>query len=489
VRSLSAIVVISVVLPSSVGLVPSVASPEQRGPYIFYGYAPPTSRSAFTETIIGKEAQRYRDHWINASTWHPPRLDVIGLNDSTVVEVWDLVEGRLIESFTVGRMVLHSLTLENGTYFKVVSDKPIVALLSGGGLVLGGGMGLFASFYPSTDGGLSGREFIFLAGPTMWVPPLNLSDYHIFGVENAHIRVYAGDALVQELDVAANAFKKFSAPSGRVYRVTSSGRILVAGLALETFKYLPSLAGGFVGRHFMGMLPYAGSGAKESLMVVAVQDSDVGIYDLTKPGWSIALSGPDVRRSLRAGEQWFIHLDAQKPIRVEGTGDITVLIATGGPRWGTPPADNVTTPENIGDDVSLIGARPGETLSFYAPTEAVIFAAGDGVGEIDGVPVSLERDRFYTAGSGVHTVSAEVPVIVEVLGWADTWEAWGGRLAHGYDNWGSYLLSVQGLAVSYPEPPPLGGLGELLPFIALGVAVPIAAAATALFIRRRRRTR
>ena len=78
--------------------------------YVYYGYAPACNVT---------------------------RLDIVGFNDTTHVEIYDLTAQTLLASATVNRMGLYtyevteSLGSSEDLYFKVVADKPVAACLSG----------------------------------------------------------------------------------------------------------------------------------------------------------------------------------------------------------------------------------------------------------------------------------------------------------------------------------------------------------------------
>jgi len=501
VRSLSAaVVVISLVLISSVGLVPGVASPEQQGPYVFYGYAP-IAIFNYTRVVDNTLLLNY--------TRVPSRLDIIGINDSTRVEVYNLTDRSLMASKTINRMGLWTLylgTSAQGTsppsgqdvYFKVVSDKLVSVLLQGGRTnFYGTTMATwyedegFSAIYPSTDGGFFGKEFIFMTTNACWSPVIYVLEkelYHVFGIENAHVTFYdASGAVAATLDVSANSFGTVHLRTQSVYRAVSTGRIMLAGLNMGSFMYLPSLTGGFEGRSFIGTMP--GSiyvAAREFVVAEALEDADVRLFDLRRPGMMIALTGPDVRKSLRAGEHWVNStMKTETPLRIESSGNITVLFGRGG-IWayiGYPV-------EPLGDDITFLGARAGETLSFYVPTQGVIFAPQDMTIEIDGVATTMRTDDHYTLLSGVHTIRSTAPTIVEVLGWGSDTTTEGGRTAFSrtkrgtFDNYGSYLLTVQSLELTYPPPAPIGGIAELIPIIG-GVAAVVVIIVALLVVRRR----
>jgi len=55
--------------------------------YVYYGYVPPTIRSVYEESDDGMV-------FATPNTWRPPRLDIIGVNDSTTVGIYDLGRKR-----------------------------------------------------------------------------------------------------------------------------------------------------------------------------------------------------------------------------------------------------------------------------------------------------------------------------------------------------------------------------------------------------------
>ncbi|MDH5440598.1 MAG: hypothetical protein OEZ48_17805 [Candidatus Bathyarchaeota archaeon] len=421
-----------------------------------------------------------------------------------------MTEEVLLASATVNRMGLYTYNIgespgsSEDLYFKVVADKPVAVCLSGVQKLIFGvrtqvsAWRGFDTFYPSTDGGFSGKEFIFMATHTTWAPGIyayEMNACFIFSVDDSRVTVFDADgAEITELDAAAGSFNKISLEAGAVYRVVSTGRILVVGLSSEAFTYVPSLTGGFVGRHFYCVVApdWAGRGEKSSLVVVAHEDADVSVYDLGRPSWHIQLLGSDLTENLKSGEMWYNEtILAKTPLRIESTGDISVLVGNGGAWWGADPNITAHMPQNIGDDISFTGVGPGRELQFYAPTKAVLFATKDSLVSLDGVVVSIKQDEPLTVLGGIHIIQPNAPIIVEVLGeggWDPDYEAEFGRQPTGYESWGSYLISAQSLEVNYPQPPPLTGISELIPFIAVGIAVPAALIALLVWRRRARKT-
>ena len=146
-----------------------------------------------------------------------------------------------------------------------------------------------------------------------------------------------------------------------------------------------------------------------------------------------------------------------------------------------------------------MAVRPDQEFGFFVPSEAVIFAHEESIMEVDGALVTVREDEYLRLAQGVHTVKASAPITIEILGHGWEYEfpgrearAFPGRalLLEHYDNYASYLISYHGVREDHPEPPSVGGLGEIIPYIAIGTAIPIILV-VAIFIRKRgeRKTR
>jgi hypothetical protein len=461
--------------------------------YVYYGYAPPTVIN-WTSTDDDVRMDNY--------TALPARLDIIGINDTTTIEVIDLSTGDVMSSTTLERMDVHTVYLGTrvssttepeveGTYFKVVADKKVAVLLSGGSPQI-----YRAVYYPSTDGGFAGKEFIFKAVNGTWEPVIYVWEWDIviiFGVESAHVKVFddVGNKL-HEFDVAANGYSRLNLISGKVYRAVSNGRIMIASVCRDSSAYAPSATGGFIGRSFYGVMTGVGGsdtwvGSYQSFVVIAQEDCEVSAYSLLKPELQRGL-GPDLTETMSAGEVFFdISFDQQTPLRIESTGDIMVLFGRGDYAWGTTNTRAVIYPENLGDDVSNFAVEADREVSFFAPTGAVIFAPQDLDLVIDGALISMKADEYRVLMGGTHTIQPSAPVIVEVLSNMNTIATGeGGYVENRFDNWATYLTPTQTLEVIYPPPPPPGSLTELYTYIGAGVSAAVIAVVALLLLRRRK---
>ncbi len=469
--------------------------------YVYYAYAPPTVMNwTAVDPTRGVTIYNY--------TRLPAELSIIGVEDQTRVEVYNLVDKSLITSFTLNRMQLRTLTLGStatgvtpppeveGSYVKVVSDKLVSALLTGGGY------NEMSTYYPSTDGGYAGKEFIFKPVNGTWEPQIYVCEYEtsiVWGVENAHVTVYdAAGAKVTELDVPANAYRMVKLRPDSVYRLVSTGRVMVSGICRESLMYAPSATGGFIGKTFYGCLGGVGGsdkwiGTRQSFIVIALENCEVNVYNLNRPGWQIALQGPDIKKTLRAGEYLLdTSLLLQVPTRIDSTGKIIVIFGAGGFGWGVVGAQQVSTLENIGDDVKTMVVKTGEEFKFYAPTSAVVFSHEDADVMIDGSTLTMDADDYQVILGGMHTVQATGPLTVEVLSDVNLLISFVGsqyvnaEIQRRFDSWATYLVSTRFLDVTYQQPPPAGSTTELLMYIAPFIAIPVIIVVVIVVLMRRR---
>lgn len=483
--------------------------------YVFYGYAPPVVQN-LTQPVFGPAVFNY--------SVRQARLDIVGLSDGTSVEVFDLTSKTSIAAGSVNRMGLWTVYLGKavasvsvppveGTYFKVVSNKLVAVCVSSGGVwerdytqygvaygefLVGG----FSTFYTSVDGGFVGKEFIFMTTPTwaMFRPQvIETNTYTVFGIEGSRVEVYdSQSSRVATLEVKANTFGKIPLQPWKVYRVTSTGNILIGGLSTESLVQLPSATGGFIGKTFYGLLTgyhhtVAGRTDTQGLAIVANEDCELKVYDLTKEDWQITLMGPESKANPKKDQLfWNANLSSSVPLRIDSSSDVSVLLAKGGLQWGAPigypPINFIGRPDNIGDDITIAGARAGQTLGFYATTQAVIFAPDSLTITVDNVPLTMEKDTFMILPTGVHKITSNKPVIVEILSSTSSftigitdWPTYDSI----YESYGTYLVSLQGLERTYPTPAGVGGFGLLI-FIGAGVAVAVIVVAIFFVMRRRK---
>jgi hypothetical protein len=489
-------------------LLVAYSSPEEQY-WSYYAYIPPSlanlSKPVYSWGAIVKTIKNY--------TTVPSNLDVIGIEDGTIYEVYDLSTNKLLSSGSLDKY--QQIRVSFGSkqtsiepfdvedyYIKLVVSKPVSALLTGGVFIeeavtqtvpVNRTLNTPATFVPSVDGGVIGKEFIFLAFPTYYQPKLTtdeLNVWNIFATQDSSIKVYSADGkILQELSVGAfSMIRTQPMPPWNVYRVTSTGNIMVYLAGLNSMVFVPPVTGGYVGRSFMATRPgNIWLGDKQSFIVVALEDAKIEFYDMRKPADSSADRTIEVKRNEMAFDTYF---GANVPIRVKSTGNITLLVGGNVQGWGSAWTTQAMAPQNIASDITFLGARAGQEVGFYAPYQAVIFATGDTDVEVNDIPRSMKADEFITLPSGMYVVKpSSAPVIIEVLAntnviaYTGTGEQ--ARPQKGFDNWGAYLIAPQVLYKSYQVAEEGGGLGLFL-YIGIAVAALVIVVFMLLVLRKRR---
>jgi len=411
-------------------------------------------------------------------------LDVIGTEDNTKVEVYDILNKRVIAEFTIDRLKKETLFIPYGTFFRVSSDKRVAAYLFGGsGYVYYGS----DTFYPSVDGGFIGREFIFLTstmtdsysaerrGANFWVYGIESSDYKMvdssgFEVGTGHVDMHGSKGNFLACRVA---FGDEIAGAGNsiVFDVTASGDIMAACLTSSGLMAVPAVTGGFVGKLFVvpAFLSLDEPGATVMLIIVPLEAGEVKVYDESlREMLSHTFSDSDVTQM----KFWYHNLGkTRRALLIKSTCDITVMVGN------TLVSEDV---DHLGDDITFLGAKPNQEVRFYAPTMAVVFAPEECDAIIDGVAQHLTADDFVLLEKGVHSVKADTTLIIEVLATPGTW-----------DHWGNYLISPDDINIEYTPPEGFGeARGGGLSMTMIGgivVVVVIVALVGFAFMRRRRR--
>ena len=474
--------------------------------YVYYAYIPP---AVCNMTVVEQRAGEIVVKSYNYTSF-PSNLEVVGIEDNTNYYLYDLSTKELIRSGSLNKYQRVTISLGEfrtstepfeveDYYLKLVTDKPVSALLWGGSFKLEGvhyaGFAVLqtiSKFVPSLEGGFIGREFVFLTVPTYWeIDRLKYEEnkYLIFATEDAKVKIYDSQGnLVQELSVGRLSMARTDKlEPWSVYRVESTGNIMVYGTSMDSMTYVPSLTGGYVGRDFIATR--AGSlwaGDKQSFIVVALEDARVSLYDMRKPAGSAA----DVTLEVKKGEMAFdTSIQVDVPLRVKSTGDITLLV--GGNEWGWGATwskdQGFVIPEYISEDVTLLGAKEGQEIGFYAPYRAVLFASGDTEVEINGIPREMRRDDFITLASGTYIVKpSSAPVIVEVIG--DTNIRTFPSMSYSFksfDDWGAYLISPDVLYKTY-APIEEGGGVDIFLYAGAGAAAAAVAVVLVVLMRRKR---
>jgi len=482
---LVAIVLLASTLPVSSrlhGVAPAYAALLDE--YDYYGFVP--------REIWGLE-------WVNLGTsgWEL-RVDqisivnsglvaIVGNHDGTRVRAYVLPGGELVEDLALNRLEKASFSLPNGTFFKLVASRPVSVFLLGG-KYMESGDAFTNMFVTSTDGGYVGREFIFMAVQAKRALHYTGLAYRVYALEDSQVTVWdANGSQVSQFRLGANQFREMGFSPMAVYRLESTGNVMLqsftmwtsARLGLPGTCFYPSVRGGFVGRLF-----YGGAGATElwppfappTFVMTGLEGSEVTIMDLENRRKYLDAELPALGNLSKQTDLSHMVVESQKPIvlMMEGNG------------------------------VGYTGLAAGETGYFYMPLnepyleavpsgnivgsagEAYLYAAEETVVTIDDLTVRLSRDSILPLRHGFHVITADRNVVIQLINYP--WQSYPPRepsIAR-FSDFATCIPSVQAMSIRSPDLNPPSVAGEELPWTYLAAAVIPVVVIAALAARRRR---
>jgi len=447
--------------------------------WVYYGFSPSVNYTSGSGSPL------------NDATW----LTVVGYNDSTLVGIYDITGGKedLLDSFTIDRMTTYTMQLSVveanfsiERFFKVVSDRPIAAFMQGGVEYMGATSETWGAslFYPSTDGGFAGNEFIIMSAQAASMIRRNGEDYVVFGVDDSDVVVQDADGrVVTTKHVAANSSKLLPLFPSKIYRIVSSGRIMMTSWSPSTFTVTPSPLGGYVGTFFFSNpdvteRPYLGS----AVVVTVAQEksSSVEVIDMD--------TGSKVRdKELSPGALWFINREeadlTSKHLIAKGSADLVAYAGSTSTSGDIPDTIGV-----LSHGIFFLGVRPDEPTTFHVPSRGIVFSPeSDAQAEVNGIAFTIPKGSYKEIPPGTVTMVSNATLIVEVISNPPTV---GTNLTY-MRCFGTYLITTEAVEITYPPPKPSeegptgGGLGIDMILIGAVVAVVVVAVAVIFVLRKR----
>ncbi len=481
-------------------MVPSIlqVNAQVSNKHVYYGYVPPSTNVAQWLTIEdiprpGEVDEVIRGTKINYTVPSGVAiLDVAGLVDGTSIEIWDIYANQKLHSATINKFEKKFFYISFGTFFKVVASQRIAALLNGGGnLFADGSVSGTSTFYPSVTGGFRGTEFIFVAAPgthpyayskdrigyNFYLMALEETDWTLADAAgiwstNEHLRQRATRTTIIQSRIHHLALHN-GAGNDVVFQLTTDGDVEVSCCALGDYVAVPSITGGYIGRLFYAPVAVTleESSRTAVLIILPLEEGQVKIYD---KDLNVIATQSFTASDVEEIHYWYHDLGIGRfDLIVESTGNIAFMVGQ---------TEGVKEIGYLGDDITLIGSRPGQEIRFYAPTMAVLFAPETLTVTIDGgAPVQMAEDDFRLLESGAHSISSNKHVVIEILA------AGGGGTATQWDDWGSYLIEPADVDVSFEVPE--GFLSKPVDYTMYiaGAAVAVIVV-LAVFMMRRRRT-
>jgi len=420
-------------------IIEPLSTPEKE--YIYYGYVP---RNIYYYYNIGNIFVNPK--WIieNTTIRDYALLVVIGNYEDTSVKVLKLPEKEVIDKYTVGKMEYRITKLPNATFFKVITSRPATVLLMGGAAIdtwpsnkthkLWPRRRAISMFTTSTNGGYIGKEFIFLATTEL---PVGRVD--IYALEDSKVTIYdRQNRIVKKLEVKANEFKSVFLKSYEIYRVVSTGNIIVQVIdenrEPDTLIY-PSATGGFIGTRFygIGVVPEEWLPLEEmAFIVTGIENFKLTVVDLKYKTTILEKEFKAGRLNKLKLESYCIGVESDKPILLMYVGFA------------------------LSKKVVFLGLRGGEEAYIYVPEgEAYIFSAyEDTIVTVDGVQHYLGRDSYMLLPRGLHRIGADKTVLIEMVKYGNLRTSvfrkiWEFPYTAGFEAFGMIIPPIQGIEKSY----------------------------------------
>jgi WD40 repeat protein len=418
-----ALLMIYLTLPSSFHS--SLGSPD----YTYYGVVPSkiflyllNDANNFTSGwVLGSNSSRTGSPGLNGKTVATKALlAIVAAENDTNVQVYDLTLNSLISQDHIDSMEKHLVLLNNGTVFKVVSDKQVSVLLLNYqnmpvGAVTEGPLPY--TFYTDVNGMYVGKKFFLMASEQIFYSENKF--YTLLALEKSKVTVTRDDGQQNEYSLDANSYTTMLLDVFKVYKIESTGNIMVqssttwADIGSSVHRYkasypVPCATGGFVGQFFVakarkGWDPDTDYGFRIS----ASEDTKVKLYDLdTKQ----VINDLSVKGGTGIGFQ-----PSANAIGVQSDKPITLFYFNNGTLGTSRTAQ-------IGVGVMFIGIQPNQNTPIYLPTdanvEAYFFANEETELTVDGSSQTIQPDQpklYILLGS--HTIQADHNVILQVNFW------------------------------------------------------------------------
>jgi len=437
--------------------------------YTYYGFVPREIWAIEAAKMCGHDTCEFRVN--NRTVMDRSLVVVVGNHDDTRVKVYSLPSGELVGDFVLDVFEEATVSLPNGSFFKVVSDRPATVLLMGG-WAMEQGQAFGSTFFTSSSGGYVGKEFFFKAVQAK-NPPYALGlPFKVIALEDADVTVFdVKGSKSLEFRLSANRVREVSFTPLAVYKLVSTGNVMLQAWAGGTCFY-PSTDGSFVGRIFYGAacpVDWWPGYSPPTYVTTGLEDSHLTIYDLEytrkygEPGLA-SMSNTSVQIEASS-----IALESTKPIMLMMHGN---------------------------NGLSFAGLKADQTALLHIPLceatagEAYLYAYTDTTVTLDDVQLKLHEDGVLPIEGGLHKVWADKNVLIEVVNWAAPSEIYFGtryRMPsfNRISDFAACIPAAQSIGMEYTGLALKPVLGQDIPWLYVGVAAAfVGAAAVFVFMRR-----
>jgi aspartate 1-decarboxylase len=381
--------------------------------YEYYGYVPAKIwQYNLTDANIVNSGWRLQTSTVASAAL----IVIIAIKNNTQVDVYNLDNGSLISEATINSMQRYYAVFKNGTAFRVVtSELTNVLLLNYGSVPPSNATSgpVPVTFYQSTNGAYVGKEFIFMGSGLGY----NL-DYLILALENAKVTVIRDDSDIQQFSIAANTWEEPIWQPFRIYKVVSTGNIMIQSGRLPDAwgeprtLCVPSVEGGFMGNTFYSWSQTSWDLTENyGFRASAAQDTKITV-------WNLETKQQILTANILAGSGFgfkpqapAIVVKSDQPVTLEYIHNGSLENREGTGMYGA-----------YGSGVAYIGVKPDEDTAFYLPVnsyvEAYIFASEETEVTLDGNDCPIRAGTYFSLSTpGTHIIRANKNVVIEVLNW------------------------------------------------------------------------
>ncbi len=362
-------------------------------------------------------------------------LAIVAAEDGTDFEVYNLVNGSLLDEGHLDTMDKHLTLLANGTQFKVVSNKIVSVLLLNyqeipATTAVDGPIP--RTFYTDVNGLYVGKKFVLMAseqqGQVSGASSSQVGQFYaVLALEKASVTVTKDDGTVYTtFTVEANSYKFLLLDSFKVYTIESStGNIMVqsgtiagkGGSDSPCFT-VPCAQGGFVGTAFYSRSLKSQEwswdpGRDYGFRITATEDTNVRLYNLETSQLMKELTVSGGSGTTIQTEAFVIAILSDKPVTVMELNNGSIVQS---------PTGGGGTYAGYGEGVMFMTIQPSEDTIIHLPTEAHVeayfFASEATQLSIDGTTQAIQVGTgFQYTVPGTHTISANNNVILQINFW------------------------------------------------------------------------
>ena len=355
-------------------------------------------------------------------------LAIVAYEDGTNVEVYDLATSIRVSQGNLNSMGKLLVLLDNGTHFKVVSNKIVsVELLNYQQIPSADALEgpLIHAYYTSVNGLYVDKEFVLMASErtSIYSEKGYGTFYTILSVEKSSITVTDDEGSSNSYSLEANSYKCIMLEPFKVYRIESTGNIMVqSGTIPGPGNYngdscfpVPAATGGFVGTFFLTRSNREGwDNVKDyGFMILASQDTKVKLFDLD----TLQL----VNEISVTGGSGVTIKPLCTAIALQSDNPITVCFTDSG-NIEQAKAQQGGTYAGYGNGVMFLTIQPSEDTMIHLPTDAYVeayfFSSEETQLMIDGNTQTLQPNvsLIYNV-PGTHTIQSNHNVIVQINFW------------------------------------------------------------------------